>query len=436
MPGTATMAKVATSTMANQPTPNRRTLMGATVVGAVGVAGAVGFGTGRATAPAEPQRPRPDTRGLNGEETVPFYGEHQAGVETPPQAHGMFIALTLRENVDRDGVRRLLTLLSDDAAALTQGKPPLGDTEPELTERPARLTVTFGFGPGLVERVRSAPDWLKPLPRFDFDRFQPGRTDGDLLLQVCSDDPATVAHAVRMLIKDARAFTNVAWTREGFRRAYGSDPQGTTVRNPFGQVDGTANPGPGSEDFARLVWGTTTGATPAVFSARGEPPRDLANHYPAWLQGGTTLVIRDIEMNMATWDQADRPAREFAVGRDMARGAPLTGTDEHDIPDLEAKNELGLSVISPVSHVARSRNTQDPAEQIYRRVYSYQEGLGATGLILASYQANIDRQFLPIQQRLAQADLLNEWTTPVGSTVWAIPPGASEGGFVGQTLFA
>ena len=120
----------------------------------------------------------------------------------------------------------------------------------------------------------------------------------------------------------------------------------------------------------------------------------------------------------------------------MARGAPLTGTDEHDIPDLEAKNELGLSVISPVSHVARSRNTKDPAEQIYRRVYSYQEGLGATGLIFASYQANIDRQFLPIQQRLAQADLLNEWTTPVGSTVWLIPPGASEGGFVGQTLFA
>ena len=50
-------------------------------------------------------------------------------------------------------------------------------------------------------------------------------------------------------------------------------------------------------------------------------------------------------------------------------------------------------------------------------------------------RANIDRQFLPIQERLAQADLLNEWTSPVGSTVWAIPPGASEGGFVGQTLF-
>lgn len=422
--------------MVDQPTTNRRTLMGAAVVGAVGVAGAVGFGTGRATgAESTSTQPKPDTRGLNGEETVPFYGERQAGVETPPQAHGMFISLKLRSNVKRDGVRRLLTLLSDDAAALTQGRPPLADTEPELTERPARLTVTFGFGRGLVERVRRAPDWLQPLPRFDFDRFEKGRTDGDLLLQVCSDDPATVAHAVRMLMKDASAFTKVAWTREGFRRAYGSDPQGTTVRNPFGQVDGTANPGPGSEDFARLVWGSTTGQSNPVFSARGEPPRDLATHYPGWMRGGTTLVIRDIDMNMETWDLADRPAREFSIGRDMAKGAPLTGTDEHDIPDLEAKTELGLTVISPVSHVARSRNTKDPAEQIYRRVYSYQEGLGATGLIFASYQANIERQFLPIQKRLAQADLLNEWTTPVGSTVWAIPPGASEGGFVGETLF-
>lgn len=363
-----------------------------------------------------------------------FYGRHQAGVETPPQAHALFLALSLNDGVDAGGIRRLLTLLSDDAAALTQGTPPLADTEPELATRPAGLTVTFGFGAGLVGRVTKAPTWLAALPGFDIDKLELARTRGDLLLQVCSDDPATVAHTVRMLIKDARSFTTVAWTRTGFRRAYGSDPAGATVRNPFGQVDGTANPAPGSADFARLVWGD---AGSGEFGVRGEVPLGLADHYPAWLAGGTTLVLRDIAMNLDTWDMADRPAREFAVGRTMDTGAPLTGTREHDVPDLNARNELGLTVISPVSHVARSRNTADAAEQIYRRVYSYQDDAGLNaGLMFASYQANVDRQFLPIQRRLAQVDLLNEWTTPVGSTVWAIPPGASAGGFVGETLFA
>ena len=32
--------------------------------------------------------------------------------------------------------------------------------------------------------------------------------------------------------------------------------------------------------------------------------------------------------------------------------------------------------------------------------------------------------------------MLNEWTTPIGSAVYAIPPGCAEGGFVGDVLFA
>ena len=30
--------------------------------------------------------------------------------------------------------------------------------------------------------------------------------------------------------------------------------------------------------------------------------------------------------------------------------------------------------------------------------------------------------------------LLNEWTTPIGSAVFAIPPGCVEGGYIGDTL--
>jgi dye decolorizing peroxidase len=64
-----------------------------------------------------------------------------------------------------------------------------------------------------------------------------------------------------------------------------------------------------------------------------------------------------------------------------------------------------------------------------RRGYSYDDTLdnsgeiSDTGLLFCSYQADIARQFVPAQQRLAELDLLNTWTTPVGSAVFAIPPG-------------
>ena len=51
-------------------------------------------------------------------------------------------------------------------------------------------------------------------------------------------------------------------------------------------------------------------------------------------------------------------------------------------------------------------------------------------------QADIDAQFTPIQRRLDELDLLNEWTTPIGSAVFAVPPGCSPGGYIGETLLA
>src|SRR5699024_4417718 len=83
-------------------------------------------------------------------------------------------------------------------ARLTQGLPALADTEPEMATEPDRLTVTFGFGPGLLERAGTeVPEWLAPLPSFEIDELEPELGEGDLLLQVAADDPLTVSHAVR-----------------------------------------------------------------------------------------------------------------------------------------------------------------------------------------------------------------------------------------------
>lgn len=52
-----------------------------------------------------------------------------------------------------------------------------------------------------------------------------------------------------------------------------------------------------------------------------------------------------------------------------------------------------------------------------------------------SYQADVTTQFVPLRQRLSDLDLLNEWITPVGSAVFAMPPGCTSSGYIGDTLF-
>jgi dye decolorizing peroxidase len=357
---------------------------------------------------------------LTGSETVPFYGTHQAGIETVPQSHVTFIALDLLASVDATALRRMMQILSGDAARLTQGQNALADSEPELAVVPARLTVTFGFGPGLVARTSgTTPSWLRPLPAFTVDRLDEQWNGGDLLIQVAADDSLTVAHAVRMLLKDTRSFATIKWTQAGFRRSPGSEKPGTTMRNLFGQVDGTVNLAAGTKDFEQLVWGGAGN--------------------PAWLAGGTGFVLRRISINLDKWDELDRGGRESSVGRTLAVGAPLTGVNERDEPDFEAKTSIGFPVIPEYSHIRRARS-DNPNERIFRRGYNYDDqptgaSVSNSGLLFASFQADVDAQFVPIQKRLDDLDLLNEWISPIGSAVFAIPPGCTSTGYIGDTLF-
>ncbi len=394
--------------------PSRRQfLLGGAVAGA-GAALAIGTDAIIGT--------RAASENVAGAESNAFYGTHQAGIATDAQAHTTLLGFDLRTETTRDDLRRMMRILTDDAARLTQGKPALADTEPELAVTPARLTVTFGFGPQFVARASGTkPSWLRPLPAFAIDQLDANLSGGDLLIQVASDDPVTVAHASRMLTKDTRSFADARFIQSGFRRAHGSERAGTTMRNLFGQVDGTTNVRPGTSDFDEVVW-----------------IRD------GWLAGGTSMVIRRTMMQLDKWDELDRPGREQSVGRFLSNGAPLTSTPtpaaaEFDEPDFAAKTPLGFSVIPTFSHMARAHPVETH-ERIFRRSYNYLETSDAStseaGLIFISLQADVDRQFVPIQSRLAELDLLNEWTTPVGSSVFAIPPGCMPGGYIGETLLS
>ncbi|GGO19887.1 peroxidase [Microbispora rosea subsp. aerata] len=352
-----------------------------------------------------------------GDAVEPFHGVHQAGIATSPQTFAVFVGFDLRPGTDRAALTRLLRLLTDDARRLTRGEPALADTDAELALLPARLTVTFGFGAGLFKAAGAGHLAPQPLPAFKVDALQPRWSDGDLLIQVCADDRLTLAHALRVLVRDARSFATVRWAQHGFRQSPQVRAPGTTQRNLMGQLDGTVNPRPGTADFERAVW-----------------VRD------GWLRGGTTLVLRRIRMDLEKWDAADRAAKEFSVGRRLDTGAPLTGHAETDEPDFAALSPSGLPVISEYAHIRRAR-VADPGMRILRRAYNYEDGLSSegrpdAGLLFASYQADVARQFVPIQQRIAEADLLNQWITPIGSAVFAIPPGCSPDGWIGETLLS
>lgn len=277
----------------------------------------------------------------------------------------------------------------------------------------------MGLGPavfavaGLEHRK---PFWLRPLPPFAIDRLEPAWSEGDLLLQICADEATTVAHAVRVLCRSVTSLVGVRWVQRGFRNA----AQGQTPRNLMGQVDGTVNIAPETPDFDRLVWD----------DGAAQP----------WLAGGSSLVLRRIAMAVDTWDEIAQEGRELTVGRKLGNGAPLTETREFDEPDFAAVDAHGIPVIPQSSHIARAHHTHD-GERFLHRGCNYDDApapgqISNSGLLFAAFQRDVDAQYVPVQRRLADFDALNVWTTPVGSSVFVIPPGVpAPGGYLGQSLF-
>lgn len=408
----------------SRPTLTRRGMLAAGGAAILGAAGGYAVGV-RQNTPAEISTAPPPgpaevmpTGQARVPAIVPFHGSHQAGVSSPSALHQTFIGLDLLEATP-DNADAALRLVSDDAARLTQGQPALGDTEPELAVNPAGLTVTVGLGRPLFERAgRSGqiPPELADIPPFSTDRLEDRWSQTDLLLQVGSDDPLTLAHSVRMLTKDLSTLTRVVWTQPGFRSPAPASPGSGATRNLMGQVDGIVNPE--QETFDSTVW-----------IADGPP----------WARGGTVMVLRRIRMHMDEWDILDRATQETVIGREVATGAPLGGEHETDPVPFDAVDDLGLPVIPHDAHI-RVAHAASNEEMILRRPYSYDNGMlngtNDVGLLFAAYMRDPRVSFIPMQARIAESDAFNRWNTTIGSSTYVIPAGAGEGGYVGAGLFA
>ncbi|KMY51754.1 iron uptake transporter deferrochelatase/peroxidase subunit [Peribacillus loiseleuriae] len=371
-------------------------------------------------------------------ETVPFYGKHQAGIITEAQNNVYFVSMDVI-TTKKEEVKHLFKEWTEAVALMTAGNPvgelspnhymPPKDTGEVMGLSPAKLTVTFGVGPSLFvldgkDRFglkHKQPKELVDLPKFSFDSLEKDWTGGDLCIQACADDPQVAFHAVRNLVRIARGKATIRWAQEGFQRSKQSDPKQETPRNLFGFKDGIVNPNvQDKQEMNKDIW--------------VQP-----NDGPNWLEGGSYLIIRRIQMYIEVWDRSTLKDQEETFGRYRDSGAPLGQNLEMDPVDLELKDQSGKLMIPENAHVRLAKG--DGKQVILRRPYSYTNGMDAktgsfdAGLLFICFQREPSKQFIPMQQRLAKMDKLNEYTVHKGSAIFACLPGTSLGGFIGETLF-
>lgn len=417
---------------------SRRGLLGlAAGVGAAGLA--LGTGAGSAAGVAVGR-----SRASHGvASSFAFFGEHQAGITTAVQDHLHFAAFDMMARTSRDDLIELLQDWTYAAARMSQGlevsasgavggslEAPPDDTGEALGLPASGLTITFGFGPTLFETeagedrygiAAHRPAALQKLPPFLGDDLDPLSSGGDLVIQACADDPQVAVHAVRNLSRIAFGRAKLRWSQLGFGKTSRTTAEQQTPRNLFGYKDGTANIL--ADDAAALadhVWVS---------------PDDE----PAWMAGGSYLVARKIAMRIETWDRVRLAEQNSIIGRDKGEGAPLSGGTEFTEPNFTTASAAASPAIDADSHVRLVHPSFNGGIRILRRGYNYVDGnnsLGRldAGLFFLSYQRSPE-QFTKLQKALS-TDLMLEYIVHVGSGLWAIPPGAKAGSYVGAGLFA
>jgi deferrochelatase/peroxidase EfeB len=410
------------------------------LAGTGAIAAGAGYAAGRFTTPGTAATAAPGPAA-----PYPFYGAHQAGIITPAQDRLHFAAFDI-SSTSRDDLVALLKAWTDAAARMTQGQsageygPAEGpyDSPPDDTGEafglPASgLTITFGFGRSLFTDAAGKsrfglgdrrPAALVELPHFRGDALQPQRSDGDLCVQACADDPQVAVHAIRNLSRIAFGTAPLRWSQLGFGRTSSTSTSQATPRNLFGFKDGTANLK--AEEPALVednVW-----------------VQDSDDPAAPWLTGGSYLVARRINMTIEIWDRQALREQERVIGRTKGEGAPLSGGAEFTEPDFTVKGAGDQPLIDVDSHVRIAHPTQNKGVQILRRGYNFADGnddLGRldAGLFFITYLRNPVTQYVPLQSRISRLDAMQEYVQHTGSGLFAVPPGVKPGEFVGQHLF-
>ncbi|MBE6183906.1 MAG: deferrochelatase/peroxidase EfeB [Bacillus sp. (in: Bacteria)] len=353
---------------------------------------------------------------------IPFYGKHQAGIITPQQTY-MYIASFNLDTDEKSEVIALFQQWTKFADLISNGHTfknsdnhllPPDDTGEATGLGASRLTVTFGVGPTFFKKggkdrygiAHKKPKHLKEIPHMAHDSLDSSYCGGDVVLQVCADDQQVAFHGIRNFIRLATGTASIKWLEEGFIQA----PKNETPRNLFGFKDGTAN----KEHFSK------EGYNNVVWAAKDEPE---------WMQNGSYLGYRKIQMLIEIWDRSSLQDQEDTFGRKKASGAAYGKKHEFD--------PVNVKKMPADAHVRLAKET---GQQIHRRAYSYTLGMDSktgtvnAGLLFICFTQNPEKQMIPMLKVLGEKDALNEYTKHIGSAMFACPGGLKQGMYFGQTI--
>lgn len=367
------------------------------------------------------------------QERVRFFGIHQAGITTPAPVAALIVAFDVTAHNKAD-LTRLFKVLTSRIAKLTQGwTPPAIDPKFPPHDSgvlgfhvfPDKLTVTVAVGASLFDQrfglANLKPQHLQPMPNYPNDQLNPEEIHGDLLLQFCSNTAETNIHALRDILKNTPDLMTLRWKVEGFLPPHTIKKIGKeTVRNLLGFKDGTANLNPNDTKLMkRLVWVTPD------------------NGEPKWATGGSYQVVRIIRNLVERWDRASLQEQEQIIGRTKDTGAPLGMKNEHDIPNytISGKNNN----IPLDAHIRLANPRRSDLGLILRRGFNYSRGVSKAGqldmgLLFVCFQANLQRGFMTVQERL-NGEPLEEYIKPVGGGFFFALPGVqTKSNYLGQSL--
>ncbi|MEU4923373.1 Dyp-type peroxidase [Streptomyces parvus] len=369
-------------------------------MGGAGLIGTVSAGAASGVPAASPD-----------EGPVPFHGAHQAGILTPQQQFGGFVAFDVLAR-DRKELAALFRKLTVRSRVLTAGVTPKDPDVAAVRGPEDRLTITVGVGASLFDGrfglEGARPPGLTRMPRFPGDRLEPDGCHGDLSVQVCAQHPDAVLHVVRDLARETTGLLRARWRADGFVNP--PRPEGSP-RSFTGFKDGTAHPDTTSvREMDRLVWVGPEG--------------------PDWAQGGSYQVLRTIRLGAEAWDRVPLGEQERIFGRRKATGAPLDGKKESDPLDYGRDPEGRVTPLD--SHIRRA-NPRTPGSEdsvLLRRSYNVDRGLapdGAldVGLVFCCYQQDIARQFTTVQKRL-EGERFADFSTTTGGGYFLALPGVTD----------
>ena len=163
---------------------------------------------------------------------------------------------------------------------------------------------------------------------------------------------------------------------------------------------------------------------------------------PAWMRGGSYVVVRRIRMALEHWDRTNVGFQEQTFGREKYSGAPLGLKDEFEPLGLDRTDKDENPVIPENAHVRLANAASNDGAEVLRRGYSYNDGVNFTaerwppwrqgmeydaGLFFVCYQRDPRTGFIKIFENMAKFDMLNQFVTHTGGGLFACPGGVRAG---------